>query len=180
MWRSSAPVSVGWSAGLRYLQNQQTIHSGAEDAGDQKGRVPAVVDRDPGDDERRQNGAEICAGVEDAGGQRALALREPLGDGLDGGREVAGFAKAEAEARNAELKHRVGQRVAHGGEAPDGHDDHVADARADLVDEPSGDQQAERIGELKGVHDVAVVQLRSCRCCAWRVGLRIAMTWRSM
>jgi len=36
-------------------------------------------------------------------GQRSFALREPLGNSLDGGGEVAGFAKPEEEACDAKL-----------------------------------------------------------------------------
>ena len=46
--------------------------------------------------------------------------------------------------------------MAHGREAPDGHDDHVADARADLVNEASRYQQANCIGDHKEGSDVAV------------------------
>ena len=131
----------------------------AEDAGGEKGGAPSVVDGNPGNDERRENGSDICAGVEDAGGQRALALRKPLGDGLDGGGKVSGFAEAEEEARDAEFEGGIGQRVAHRGEAPDAHDDDVADARADLVDDAAGDEQTDGVGDLEGVDDVAVIDL---------------------
>ena len=61
---------------------------------------------------------------------------------------------------NPNSKHGAGQRVAHGGEAPDRHHQHVADARAQLVDKPAGGQQANRVGDLECVHNVAVADLR--------------------
>ena len=69
--------------------------------------------------------------------------------------------------------------MAHGGEAPDGHDDHVADARAELVDQAAGGQKAERVGDLKCVDDISVVEFGHADACS-RVGLRMPMTWRSM
>ena len=69
------------------------------------------------------------------------------------------------EARDAEFEGGVGQRMAHRGEAPDAHDDDVADAGADLVDNAAGDQQADGIGELEGVHDVAVIDFGQADAC---------------
>ena len=57
-------------------------------------------------------------------------------------------------------EHGVGQSVAHGGEAPEGHDDHVADARAHLVNKAPGGEQADGISDHEGGHDVAVTGLR--------------------
>ena len=74
--------------------------------------------------------------------------------------KLPGLADTEAKARNAEFKSGVGQRVAHGGKAPDAHDQDVADARADLVDHSAGHEQADGVGSLKGIHDIAVVDLR--------------------
>src|SRR6516164_545963 len=113
---------------------------GAEGAGNEKRGVPAVMECYPRNEAGSENGTKIGSGVEDAGGQRALTLREPLGDGFDGGREVAGFPKAEADARDSELEHGADERVAHCRKAPDGHDDHVADARADTVNKTASGQ----------------------------------------
>src|SRR5580658_47204 len=60
----------------------QTGRAGYDECG-----APAVVQRQIGYSQWRENGADIRAAVEDAGGQRALALREPIGDGADSGRE---------------------------------------------------------------------------------------------
>ena len=105
---------------------------------------------------------------EDADGLAALFGGEPLGGGLDGGGEVAGFADTEAGAGDAELEDRVGERMAHRGEAPHGHDDHVADASADPVDKAAGHEQAQRVGHLKCVDDVAVVEFGHADACLER------------
>jgi len=47
----------------------------AQQAGDQERPLPAVVDGDPGHDERGDQGTDVRAGVEDPGGERALLLR---------------------------------------------------------------------------------------------------------
>ena len=77
--------------------------------------------------------------------------------GLDGGGKISGLAEPEEDARDAELKGSVGQSMAHRREAPDTHDDDVADAGADLVDDTSGHEQADGVGDLEGVDDVAIV-----------------------
>ena len=48
----------------------------------------------------------LVPGVEDAGGERPLLLREPLGDDLDRGRKVARLAEPEREPREDESGHR--------------------------------------------------------------------------
>ena len=47
--------------------------------------------------------------------------------------------------------------MAHGGEAPHTHHQYVADARAEFVDETAGEQQADCVGDLKCIDDVAVI-----------------------
>src|SRR5580698_11505354 len=84
-----------------------------EEPGDEKGRMPAVMNRHPGYKKRGGNDSNIGSGVENARGQRAFALWKPLSRRLDGSREVARFSQAEKSTRNAEFGHGVGQRVAH-------------------------------------------------------------------
>ena len=101
--------------------------------------------------------SDVRTGVEDAHSQRTLALRKPLGDGLNGGGKVAGFSDAEEETRNAEFKRGIGQGVAHRGEAPYRHDENAVDACADLIDHVSGDEQTDGVSSLKCVDYVAIV-----------------------
>ena len=82
---------------------------------------------------------------------------EPLGDGLDGGGEVAGFAEAEEDAGDAEAGDGGDQRVAHGGEGPDADGEGVAGLGAELVDDAAGEEEADAVGDLEADDDVAVV-----------------------
>jgi hypothetical protein len=50
--------------------------------------------------------------------------------------------------------------MAHCGKAPDGHHQHVADARSEFIDQPPGGEQAQRVGDLKGIDNVAITHLR--------------------
>ena len=108
-------------------------------------------------DGRRDDGGDVGAGVEQAGGVGALALREPQRHGLHRGREVAALAQAQGDAGDEEAAHAAHQRVPQGGDAP-GDDRHgVSDLAAEAVDEPPEEQQADRVGPLEhGVH-VAVL-----------------------
>ena len=154
--------------GLAVFEEPQQYPRGREKPGDQKGRVPAKAIGRQGHKECGQDHANIGATVEDAERERALFLRKPLGIRFVGGRKVAGFANSKKGARDAELKHGVDQRMAHGGEAPEGHDDHVADARADLIDKAPRAELAERIEEGKECDDGPVSSLRSGRCHGWQ------------
>ena len=57
----------------------------ANGANDAEGRMPAPLGGDPWHAKRRQHGADIGARIEHAGGERALALGEVFGGGLDRG-----------------------------------------------------------------------------------------------
>ena len=58
----------------------------------------------------REQRAHVGARVEDAGGERALLLREPLGHRLDGGGEVAGLAQAQQEPHEREAGRGPGEQ----------------------------------------------------------------------
>src|SRR3984957_5602523 len=65
----------------------------ADRTGSEERVGPSEPHRDEGNKQRSKNGAKVGAGVEYAGGQRALATREPLRDCLQGGGKVSGFAE---------------------------------------------------------------------------------------
>jgi len=115
------------------------------------------MQRKVGDRQRRQDRADIRAAVEDAGGEGALALREPIRHGADGSGEVRGLTQAEGKARDAKAQGGAGQRVRHGGGAPqrDGH--RIAQARARPIDQAAGEGHGQRIGQLERENDPAVV-----------------------
>ena len=129
----------------------------AHRAGGQKGGSPVVVAEDDGDEPGDDDGADVRTGVEDAGGEGALLGGEPLGDGLDGGGEVAGFAEAEHEAGDVEADDRGDEGVAHGGERPDADGESVSQLGAELVDQASGGQQADAVCDLEVDENVAEV-----------------------
>ena len=117
--------------------------------------MPAEADRDGGHDQRRDDGADVGAGVEDCGGRSALALGKPQGDRLDGRGEIAAFAEPQRDAREKESADAVDQGVPDGRDAPRGDRNRVADLRAEAVDEPAEEEEADRIGALERTVDVA-------------------------
>ena len=61
-----------------------------------------VLEHNPRDHQRRDDGPDIRATVEDAGGQRAFLAREPFGDCLDAGGKICRLAKTEEWDRELE------------------------------------------------------------------------------
>lgn len=129
---------------------------------------------DPGHDERRDQSADVGAGVENARGQRALLLREPLGDSLDRCGKVAGFTNTQSKTRQRKARRRAGQHddgescgrieverrqfqpgkpvrgsVSYRGKAPQNDGEREADPCADFVHHPAREEQADGVGELE-------------------------------
>src|SRR5579883_605308 len=130
---------------------------GAQRAGEEKRGLPSIADGKPRDGEGREGGSDIRAGIEDAGGEGALAFREPFRDRFDGRRKVSRFAQAEKEPGEAESGDGANQGVAHGGEAPKAGGGGVAQAGSGAVNEAASEQKADGIGSLKGIHDIGVL-----------------------
>src|ERR1700739_1148697 len=86
---------------------------------DQERRSPAVVDDDPGHDQRRQNCANVTARIENSGCQRALFLRKPLGHGLDACRKCSRFAESQGGPRERETQDGRASSVSHGCNTPE-------------------------------------------------------------
>src|SRR5215475_6516831 len=101
-----------------------------ERSGENESPAPAKLRGDPRNDERRDDGTNVCAGVEYAGGERTLFLWEPFGNAFEACGKNSGFAEAQTKARYGETKKRVSDGVPHGGEAPEDHGDRIADACA--------------------------------------------------
>jgi hypothetical protein len=97
--------------------------------------------------------------VEDSGGHRALAGREALGDSLDRGREVGGFAHAQQKAGDPEAQRRARERVAHCHQRPDGDSEREPQPGADAIEQSARAQRHQRVGHLERDHDAAVVEL---------------------
>ena len=101
------------SSGRRYRASHAPIHTNPS--------APVAMNaiRHPkrsvshGTDQRRDNRANICAGIENARRERPLSLREPLRNRLDRSGEATCFANPQAEARRRKLKDRSRGRVGH-------------------------------------------------------------------
>src|SRR6185369_2932343 len=81
--------------------------------------APAVPDRYDRNDEWCHKRADVCAGVEDSGGECALFFWKPFGHCFDRSGKVSRFTKTEEEARDAKAKYGMGQRVTHRCHAPE-------------------------------------------------------------
>jgi hypothetical protein len=103
------------------------------------------------------NVANISAGVEDPGGQSALALGKPFGDGLDAGGEVGGLAQAEEKHGDRERDDGKRRARQHGRDAPQADGDGERLARAELVGEPAGHHHADGVGRRESSQDVTVL-----------------------
>src|SRR5712664_220705 len=136
---------------VRFAVKQEPENEPAksEGAGEEEGRPPAPMQRDPRDDERRDDGAGACASVEDAGGESALFFGEPFGDALDARGKNAGLAESEGEARGGEAAEGTRGGMSHGREAPERHGHRIAHARAETIDETAHEEHASGIGHLK-------------------------------
>src|ERR1700722_14856844 len=130
-----------------------------EGASNEKRVRPAEAHRDERNEQRGKDGAQVGAGVEYSGGQRALLARKPLCDGLEGGGKVSGFAKSKKEACDSKTQWSTGQRMRCRGNAPEGHHDGITDACADPVNHSSCDQQSHGVRNLECGDDVAVLGL---------------------
>ena len=94
------------------------------------------------------------------GGERALALREPLRHGLDRGREVRRLADAEQEPRERRSPSRCSrERGAHAGERPPRHRDRQTQLGADAIEDAAPDQHHHRVRDLERDDDAAVIEL---------------------
>ncbi len=129
-----------------------------DDGAGERGRPRASRTRwtRTGRDQRRQDRADIGAGVEDADREGALLLRKPLGDRLHAGGEIARFAEAQGEAGDHEDAWRCWPRRAPWRRCPRWRGERIAEARAEFVDHPPEDEVADRVGELEGEDDVGV------------------------
>src|SRR5690606_1423865 len=104
--------------------------------------------------------AEVGAGIENTVCERALPLREPLGRGLDGSGEVTGLADPQQRPCCGKAYCTPGKSREHRRETPHRQGYGIADLGSDLVDEPARTQHADRVGQLKGHHNIGVVGFR--------------------
>ena len=142
--------------------------------------LPSPVQRDPRNNQRRDDRADVAPGVEDARRERALLRREPLRHRLDRAREVARLTESEQRARDRESRRRARERVRHRGEAPG--DDRDREALAARRSDPGSarPEEAERVREAEPRRRCRRTRFRSTPSSRWSVGARMPSTWRSM
>ena len=140
--------------GEEHPDNKPTKPHGS---GGDKGRMPAVLIGDKGNERRGDEGGGVGSGVEETGSQGALIRGEPFGGGFDRGGEVAGFSDAQHEACDTEPRDGEDEGVAHRGERPDADGEGIAQLCAELVDEAPGGEQAYAISDLETDDDVSEV-----------------------
>src|SRR6185503_22572 len=90
-----------------------------ERPGEEKCSAPTPPDRYDRNHERRDERADVRAGIEDSSCERALLFWKPFGAGLDRGGEIAGLTEAQEETRDAKTKYCTRERVAHRRNAPE-------------------------------------------------------------
>ena len=101
----------------------------------------------------------VAPELNNAGGQRALAARKPVGGCLHRGGKVARLAEPKEHAGDAEAERGADEGVTHRRETPRAHDGGIANARSQPVDQPSCDDEADGIGNLEDGHNMPIAHL---------------------
>lgn len=129
----------------------------ARQPGDDKRHLPAVTQHHGRDNQRRDDCADIVAGVEQAVGQRALLLRKPFGDGLDRPRKCTGFADAQCKTREHEMADAARRRCGELRDRPDAECECKTPARAEPIDQSPPQQITHRVRALKQQMHIRVI-----------------------
>src|SRR5260370_4899012 len=101
----------------------------SECAGEDERRAPAPVLRDPWHNERGDDGAGVCAGVEDSSGESAFFFGEPFGDALDAGGKNPGPPQSQRETAATKTGEGTSRKRGHGRQTPKKHRPRSAPAR---------------------------------------------------
>src|SRR5262249_47215007 len=105
------------------------------------------------------NSANISTGIEDAGGECALAFRELLRNCLDRSGKTARLSDSETESGQSKFEDRSRRRVSHGRQAPEQNCCRKAHRSSASLDELSDQQRTDPIGHEEHGYDVAVPDL---------------------
>src|SRR5580658_1924123 len=81
----------------------------SDSAQQEKSRTPSPMYGNPGNNQRRSDGAKIAPSIENSGSQRALLHRKPLRNGLEAGRKNCRLAKTQGNAS----REKAGERTCH-------------------------------------------------------------------
>jgi hypothetical protein len=134
-------------------------------AGRDERHPPAERHRDDRHDQRREDSADVRAGVEDADRERTLALRKPfVGCGKCGG-ERPGLADRE---RDAGEDHHAGageQCMRDVTDGPRRHRDRIADLRPHTVDEPAEQDIGDAVCGLERDREIGIALLAPVVAC---------------
>src|SRR5229473_6175576 len=114
---------------------------------------------DPGYDQRGNNCTDVRTCVENSRRQRTLFLWEPFRNGLDARRENSGFAEPESRSGNHKAGKRICDCMSHGGKTPENHGNGIAKPCAQAVYQAAHKDHAQRIGCLKGEHQMSVADV---------------------
>ncbi|MNE25120.1 hypothetical protein D3C80_1184390 [compost metagenome] len=134
----------GQPARLARTVGQQEEHQHAKQYGghafDEEHPLPAFpavqavhVLQDPAGHRAGDEGRRHLGGAEERQHPRAARRRIPEGEIEDDAGEESGFEQAEQETHDVELRRRGDQQGGAGGQAPEDHDAHDGDARADAL-----------------------------------------------
>src|SRR5882724_951376 len=104
--------------GLRVQRDPEGKPQQTNCAGQNKSPLPTPVNRNPGHRERSNDGADIRAGVKDAGGKGALFFGKPFRSSFDRGWKISGLADAQGGPGHPKTKSRPRESMAHGRDAP--------------------------------------------------------------
>src|SRR5229473_3961431 len=114
---------------------------------------------DPGYDQRGINCTDVRTCVENSRRQRTLFLWKPFRNALDARREHSGFAEPEGRPGNHKAGKRICDCMSHGGEAPENHGNGITYACAQAVYQAAHKDHAQRIGGLKGEHQMSIADV---------------------
>ena len=128
-------------------------------SGHEKRRRPTQVQRDPRHGQRRDDRADIAAGVEHTGCQCPLFAWKPFADGLDCRGKVSALRQPQSDARRTKTGDAAGESMRHRRQAPEQDRQRIADAQTDRIHQPSAEEISRGVGEIEPEDGVAVVDL---------------------
>ena len=136
------------------LGEEQEVEQ-ADDAGGGEAPAPADFEEEDADEGHADGRGELGCGVEDGGGEAALAGGEPEADGLGVRGEGGRFADAEQEACGERACRRWCNGGGEGGDAPDGGADAADAAYAEAIEQDADGKLADGVGPVVGAGEIA-------------------------
>ena len=179
--RARAGCTFGCALGRPVDEQPRREPDKAERTGGDECGAPSPIQRDPGNDDWRDDRADIRTGIEDSRRECALASRKPLGDRLDRRRKISGLADAERKARRAELARGCARTPS---TSPPRSISTIEPAKPRRVPKRSmmrpANEKPQRVRDREPRDDVAVLLLVPSDVALDSVGARMPRIWRSM